>query len=707
MYKKLETSKDKDGGIRGIQTDIDKFKTQLDDLCDNELPRLGAASPDRLSVYKRADELQQSLSMLCERLATATIENETMPTRKYEKLKKEEQSRLVDMQQQLEDITQQLEPDEVEEDYFSILKSPVNGAGNKEESVKTKTVRIKETTPTGEEDNDQYDDEEESDEYDDDEYDDEDDDDNHNELPTVCVVEALCDFNGEEEDDLSFKKGDHIDITDKSEDGWWTGRDKLGKTGVVPSTLVQLVNEKENSNVIDTKPGSIQSLRKQESGKDLWNKLKGTNSQENVVKASVSDVLQAMKAVPSGFRNPTLGYFYKKIEYRTSGWIIPKMSTSNINFKDLYWDPINKKIRPWSVNICRTFTLMSAKFVPPVGAGVEILSRHVFLSIWNEEKILSNIHLVRAIYMDKDGSWAFNVKIGKSIASLFDGDFIARINSDDRRISLLLELNYTYIRTSTGEQSDMCCGWASLPLYEADGTPIGNKNFELKLHGGTPFDKNITLDPTLEQLPPQSLMQSLVRTNRQPRIVVKATSYNRLKKEQFDMLPETIVTCQNYARFIGLFRQHAAVIFCKDVVIPSGLLCDPILSYFPRTLDYPDLMDALNSRWEVKTRISLNRSQRRDLHYLQTLFKQCFMESSFALMTCSHLPPFKWANERVEKARFHFIQSYIQPMDLVANLLSPNIQYKPLNLNKLSFNVSSKFSQHPNFIHRDTKTNEL
>jgi len=174
MYKKLETSKDKDGGIRGIQTDIDKFKTQLDDLCDNELPRLGAASPDRLSVYKRADELQQSLSMLCERLATATIENETMPTRKYEKLKKEEQSRLVDMQQQLEDITQQLEPDEVEEDYFR---------------------RIKETTPTGEEDNDQYDDEEESDEYDDDdEYDDEDDDDNHNELPTINpLIWESCD----------------------------------------------------------------------------------------------------------------------------------------------------------------------------------------------------------------------------------------------------------------------------------------------------------------------------------------------------------------------------------------------------------------------------------------------------------------------------------------------------------------------------------
>lgn len=58
-----------------------------------------------------------------------------------------------------------------------------------------------------------------------------------------------------------------------------------------------------------------------------------------------------------------------------------------------------------------------------------------------------------------------------------------------------------------------------------------------------------------------------------------------------------------------------------------GLLCDSVLSYFPRTLDYPDLMDALTISWDVKARLALNRSQRVLLHHIRfVLFCLFFVE---------------------------------------------------------------------------------
>ena len=41
---------------------------------------------------------------------------------------------------------------------------------------------------------------------------------------------------------------------------------------------------------------------------------------------------------------------------------------------------------------------------------------------------------------------------------------------------------------------EISCGWGLLPLFTADGGPIENKTYEIKLYGGTPFEKNVDLD---------------------------------------------------------------------------------------------------------------------------------------------------------------------------------------------------------------------
>ena len=56
--------------------------------------------------------------------------------------------------------------------------------------------------------------------------------------PKNKVAQALFDFQGERESDLSFKQGDLISIT-RMEGEWWQGQ-LQGKLGEFPANYVQL-----------------------------------------------------------------------------------------------------------------------------------------------------------------------------------------------------------------------------------------------------------------------------------------------------------------------------------------------------------------------------------------------------------------------------------------------------------------------------------
>ncbi|KAM9391628.1 protein E(sev)2B-like [Pholidichthys leucotaenia] len=58
--------------------------------------------------------------------------------------------------------------------------------------------------------------------------------------PRVMLVRALCDFFAAEESELSFEKGDLIEVMEFTEARWWTGK-RQGKTGLFPANYTEPV----------------------------------------------------------------------------------------------------------------------------------------------------------------------------------------------------------------------------------------------------------------------------------------------------------------------------------------------------------------------------------------------------------------------------------------------------------------------------------
>ena len=93
------------------------------------------------------------------------------------------------------------------------------------------------------------------------------------------------------------------------------------------------------------------------------------------------------------------------------------------------------------------------------------------------------------MYMRKEGDLKDRTRLGKTWKFLsvdlyypIDGGIVAHT-----------VLHFLFQKT--GEIGELSCGWSSLPLFEHSGNPTPNKTFELKVHGGTPFESGVEVDP--------------------------------------------------------------------------------------------------------------------------------------------------------------------------------------------------------------------
>ncbi|KAG9300199.1 hypothetical protein G9A89_002645 [Geosiphon pyriformis] len=69
----------------------------------------------------------------------------------------------------------------------------------------------------------------------------------------LCTVEALWDLNGVDEDDLSFKKGDIIDVTQYVNADWWYGTNRAqGSSGIFPKIYINVLSTNQRMNSAGT-----------------------------------------------------------------------------------------------------------------------------------------------------------------------------------------------------------------------------------------------------------------------------------------------------------------------------------------------------------------------------------------------------------------------------------------------------------------------
>ncbi|KAK6998093.1 nephrocystin-1 [Biomphalaria glabrata] len=572
-------------------------------------------------------------------------------------------------------------------------------------------------------DEDDKDDDDEDDDDDEEEEDDDNSDDDDIEVPKeksekaetvkketksqkLHKFETMDDYEGEEDGDLSFKEGEVLVILDTSrEDGWWKARNEKGDIGMVPSTyLKKLPEEPEQASEGEEEMSGEDEVDhstapRTKRGRKLWRGLK-----QALNETTVSDVLHALGAVPSGFRLSTLcrkfneGYMFRLINF-----LFPKLSHSNLTYKDLLFDPALNKICLRQTKIDRVVTIVSCQQIPPPSAGIDVLDRHVRVCLFDGIHILSNIHSVAVASVDKtQRAWTFTTKLGDLMDPGSHAEFFVRSNANVDNIGILFELGISYLRSSTQEKGEFSCGWVHLPLLDETGNVVTNRSFDLQLHGGTPYEKDVEVDPSISRRATSNSLVALISGNKQPRLAVKISEPKKLLKDLMDTLPDTLVGNTCLLQLYAYYRQCLADVLLRDKLDLNSteLIHSPFLKTFPAVADCPDLMKILRTAWleklqEVKRAdkplFSIGSNPLRDEEYMKKLFKDVFMETVYSISSLATLPDYTMGDVDILKLRQEQINRFMEKKratrTTLAALLSEDFVYEPFNMEEVAFTV--------------------
>lgn len=415
--------------------------------------------------------------------------------------------------------------------------------------------------------------------------------------------------------------------------------------------------------------------------------------------------MAALGAIPAGFRPSTLGRFVSQDEYTLQNAVLPLFTESNTGLQDLQWDSALNQVRSLPTRVLRSCRLWSCRMIPLAGSGVEVLSRHVRLSLFNGTNILSNVHTVRAnCSTNSPKLWTFSPRVTGILPSLMDGSCLVRSDITHSNLGILFELGITYIRTKTGEHAELSCGWVFLKLFDEQGMAIPNKTYELPVNGGTPFEKGVEVDPSISRRASTNRFRNLLTANKQPKLIIKLATPNNTKKKVLNLLPANIVLPSSYCELVSFYRRMLADALIRDRLSPRDadpIPC-PVLSTFPKALMQTDIMDALRSSWMDKVK-SMRRGDKRDKENMKTQFRSVFLETAYVLMHSVSLPAARWAYPQNEQERWQKIFQHVQNTKtavttstgikidttnaVLKSLLSSNVEHLPFDMEELNFNL--------------------
>ncbi|KAM4771914.1 nephrocystin-1 [Rhinophrynus dorsalis] len=674
------------GPLQNALRVTDELKRQFDDLLRETIEKDILEPATKKDFYQRCIHLKDLIDKNGQALQKLKKSDEPAPIGNYEQRKQEEKQRLVKLSHQLQKLAETLAQGDADLNDGASASHHVEEDSDREEEAE-------EDEEEGEEE------EEEEDNQEEEEDDDEDEEDEIALDSTIRDFITLGDFQAQQKDDLTFKKGQVLHILDKKVDGWWVAQDSKGNKGLVPKTYLQVYKNGDPSPdpSEEESEGDVEGTEDDQTIANQSNRpAEDSVSQHSLARKtkemSAVDALITMGTIPAGFRSSTLAQLLEQgDQYSASMYLQPDLTPSQLAFKDLIWDPNACGIQALPTRISLVLTLWSCKMIPLPGASIQILSRHVRLCLFDGAKVLSNIHTVRATWFPKNAkTWTFSPRVTGILPSILDGDCFIRSGSQSPEIGILFELGVTYIRNSTGERGELSCGWAFLKLLDVSGIPIPLRTYELTLNGGTPYERGIEVDPSIARRVNSGVFHQMMTQRRQPRILVKLRTTNRRRREMLNMLPETMVGSTCHIPLLVFYRQILGDVLLKErtSMQNADLICNPLLATFPRLMEELDILDALRSGWAEKEN-SLKRTEKRDTEFMKNMFIQVYHDTAYPLLQSTFLQRSQWAEDEAEASRWKAIADFLkQTRDKDGSLeflLSIDNTNKPFDISEITY----------------------
>ncbi|XP_017405342.1 nephrocystin-1 isoform X1 [Cebus imitator] len=652
--------------LQALRRRNQELKQQVDSLLSENQLKEALEPNKRQDIYQRCIQLKQAIDENKNVLQKLNKADETAPVANYNQRKEEEHNLLDKLTHQLQGLA------------VTISRGNITEVGAPTEEEESES---EESEDSGEEEEDAEEEEENE---------------SHKQSTSEEYI-AVGNFTAQQVGDLTFKKGEILFIIEKKPDGWWIAKDAKGNEGLVPRTYLEPYS-KEEEDQESSEEGSEEDVEVVDETADGAEVKQRTDSHWSAVQKAISeqintvDVLTTMGAIPAGFRPSTLSQLLEEgNQFRARYFLQPELMPSQLAFRDLMWDATEGTIRSRPSRISLILTLWSCKMIPLPGMSIQVLSRHVRLCLFDGNKVLSNIHTVRATWQSKKPkTWTFSPQVTRILPCLLDGDCFIRSNSVSPDLGILFELGISYIRNSTGERGELSCGWVFLKLFDASGVPIPAKTYELFLNGGTPYEKGVDVDPSVSRRARGSVFYQMMAMRRQPQLLVKLRSLNRRSRNVLSLLPETLIGSMCSIHLLIFYRQILGDVLLKDRMSlqSTDLISHPMLATFPMLLEQPDVMDALRSSWAEKESM-LKRSEKRDKEFLKSTFLLVYHDCVLPLLHSTRLPPFKWAEEETEAARWKIITDFLKQnqenQGALQALLSPDGVHEPFDLSEQTY----------------------
>ncbi|VCW96838.1 unnamed protein product [Gulo gulo] len=669
--------------LQALQRRSQELKLQVDSLLSESRLKGALDASKRRDIYQRCVQLKQAIDENKNALQKLNKADEPAPVGNYNQKKEEEHNLLDKLTHQLQELAVSISRENITE-----IKTPPERDEDDDSADEDEEAEEEEDD----------DDEEESEESGGEEEETEEEEKQENESHTQTSKEyiAVGDFAAQQAGDLTFKKGEILLIIEKNPDGWWIAKNAKGNKGLIPRTYVEPYTKEGGQD--SSEEGSEEDVEVEDRTAEGEEVKQRTDSHWSAVRKAISeqintvDVLTTMGAIPAGFRPSTLFQLLEEgNQFRASYFLQPELTPSQLAFRDLMWDAKTGTIRSRPSRVSFILTLWSCKMIPLPGMSIQVLSRHVRLCLFDGNKVLSNIHTVRATWQPKKPkTWNFSPQVTGILPCLLDGDCFIRSNSSSPDLGILFELGISYIRNSTGERGELSCGWVFLKLFDASGIPIPAKTYELFLNGGTPYEKGVEVDPSISRRAHGSVFHQMMTMRRQPQLLVKLRSLNRRSRDLLSLLPETLIGSMCCIHLLIFYRQILGDVLLKDrmTMQSADLISNPVLATFPKLLEQPDMMDALRSSWAEKES-TLKRSEKRDKEFLKAAFLLVYHDCVIPLLHSTLLPPFRWAEEETEAARWKVIADFLKQNQenegALQALLSPDGVHEPFDISEQTY----------------------